>query len=263
MKLRVYLSLVFVFSFLLNAFSVTLIIEGIYQNKNLYIQNGFSDDGVGFCTYEVMINGKVSTDEVTSKTFEIDFSALPIEPGTNVIVEIKHKSGCTPKVLNPEVLKPESSFEIVHMSVQKNGVLQWTSKNEVNELPFIIEQFRWNKWIKVGEMMGKGKTEVNNYQFQSVLHSGINKFRVKQLGFSGIERKSENASLVSDMKTPTHKIDGKKADIHFSTETLFEVYDAYGNIVKYGFGNNLSIANLDAGNYFLCYDNIVTDFTKK
>jgi len=41
-----------------------LIVEGKYQQKNLYIQNGFSSNGVGFCAYEVKVNGQVTTDEV-------------------------------------------------------------------------------------------------------------------------------------------------------------------------------------------------------
>ena len=57
-----------------------LIVEGKYQQKNLYIQNGFSSNGVGFCAYEVKVNGQVTADEVNSSAFEIDFA--PFKSGS-------------------------------------------------------------------------------------------------------------------------------------------------------------------------------------
>src|SRR3954463_10672988 len=106
-----------------NSTAGVLILEGKYQDKNLYVQNGYAGNGVGFCTYEVTINGKTSTDEVNSSAFEIDFAAFQIKPGTPVIVEIKHKDDCSPKVLNPEALKPRATFEVVNINIDKNGLL--------------------------------------------------------------------------------------------------------------------------------------------
>ena len=34
----------------------TVILEGNYQGKNLFVQNPFAGSGVGFCTFEVTIN---------------------------------------------------------------------------------------------------------------------------------------------------------------------------------------------------------------
>jgi len=244
------------------AFSGTIIIEGTYQNKNLYIQNSQDEDVVGFCAYEVVINGQISTDEVGSKTFEIDFTSLPIEPGSHVLVEIKHKNGCAPKVLNPDALRAEPTFEVVDIKIDKKGLLGWTTINEKESIPFIIEQFRWNKWIKVGEVNGKGKKGVNSYLFQTVPNSGENKFRVKQVGFEGDDKRSQPVTFNNDVRHIEHKINKKKMEIQFSGETLFEVYDMYGNIKKYGYGEKMNIANLPKGAYFLCYDNVVTDFNK-
>lgn len=264
------LRLFFPFLLLVTSFSEvlsgTLVIEGKYQNKNLYIQNSYSESGVGFCTYEVTINGQVSTDEMDSKTIEIDFASLPIAVGSKVVVEIKHKNDCTPKILNPEVLKPKSTFEMVDIKINKKGLLSWTTINEQEKLPFVIEQFRWNKWIKVGEIIGNGNngngTATNEYRFQTVAHSGENKFRIKQTGFSGSEKKSPNVSFTSKVEPPSVKTDEATSDIQFSSETLFEIYDLYGNVVKYGFSNSLNTANLPKGSYFLCYDNIVTEYIK-
>jgi hypothetical protein len=260
--LRTLFSILFVFISLSVVYSGTIVIEGKYQNKNLYIQNSYAENGVGFCAYEVVINGQVSTDEINSKTFEIDFSALPIEQGTHVVVEIKHKNDCAPKVLNPEALKSEPTFEVVDIKLDKKGLLIWSTINEAESLPYLVEQFRWNKWVKVGEVKGLAKKGTNNYMFQSVLHSGENKFRVKQVGFGGIDKKSQPVTLKSDVKRLDYKMDSEKSVVTFSDQTLFEVYDLYGNVIKYGYGGLVNISNLPKGSYFLCYDNVVADFTK-
>lgn len=246
-----------------SSFAGVIVVEGKYQDKNLYVQNGYAGNGVGFCTYEVTINGRTTTDEVNSSAFEIDFSAYQIQPGTPVIVEIKHKDDCSPKVLNPEALKPKATFEVTNISIDKSGLLSWSTKNEMGSLPYVVEQFRWNKWIPVGEVQGGGKMDNNSYTFQTTPHSGENKFRVKQVGFGDVAKTSDNVEFKSTVPEPSYEMTRDKSDIKFSGETLYEVYDSYGNVVKRGYGNDLNIQSLSKGSYYLCYDNIMSDFSKK
>lgn len=262
MKKAVLLSVV-VCASLSNAIAGVLVIEGKYQDKNLYVQNGYAGNGVGFCTYEVTVNGQTSTDEVNSSAFEIDFTAFQIKPGTPVVVEIKHKDDCTPKILNPEALKAKATFEIITINIDKKGILNWTTKNEMGALPYVVEQFRWNKWIPVGEVQGTGNMDNNSYSFQTTAHSGENKFRVKQIGYGAVAKLSNNVTFVSTVAQPTYTMGKGANDIEFSNETMYEVYDAYGNIIKRGFGKDLNIANLTKGSYYLCYDNSMADFFKK
>ena len=260
-KLLIFASLLLIS--LSNALAGIIVVEGKYQDKNLYVQNGYAGNGVGFCTYEVTINGVTSTDEVNSSAFEIDFAAFQIKPGTPVIVEIKHKDDCVPKVLNPEALKPRATFEVVNINIDKSGLLNWTTKNEMGSLPYVVEQFRWNKWIPVGEVKGGGSMDKNNYSFQTTAHSGENKFRVKQVGYGDKPKMSDNVTFVSSVGQPTYTMEKNANFIDFSDQTMYEVFDAYGNVIKRGYGNKLDIANLTKGSYYLCYDNIMTDFKKK
>lgn len=246
-----------------SAFAGIIILEGKFQDKNLFIQNGYAGNGVGFCTYEVTINGQTSTDEVNSSAFEIDFTALQIKPGTPVIVEIKHKDDCRPKVLNPEALKPRATFEVINITISKDGLINWSTKNEMGSLPFVVEQYRWNKWIPVGEVQGGGKMDLNKYSFQTIAHSGENKFRIKQVGYGDVSKVSTSVTYVSTIGQPTFTLSKNSDDIQFSSETMYEVFDSYGNIIKRGYGNDLKINNLEKGSYYLCYDNIMTDFKKK
>ena len=126
----------------LSASAGTLVLEGNYQGKNLFIQNPFSEAGVGFCVYEVTVNDQIATDEINSSAFEVDMSNFGLKLGDKVSVKIKHKDGCTPLVLNPEVLKPKSTFDIVKQQVAADGTYSWVTSNETGELPFLVEQKR-------------------------------------------------------------------------------------------------------------------------
>jgi hypothetical protein len=240
-----------------------IVLEGKYQDKNIYVQNSVSSLGVGYCVTEVRVNGSITTDEINSTAFEIDLSALGIKFGDNVVIEIKHKDGCAPKVLNPEALKPKPTFDTKNIMVDQTGILKWTTQNEQGPLPFIVEQFRWNKWIPVGEVGGKGTSDENSYQFQVTLHSGENKFRVKQVGVTSQPRYSTATSITSGLPKVDYSVSKNNNIISFTGETLYEVYDYYGTIVKKGFGKQVDMSNLGKGGYYLCYDNVVTEFKKK
>ena len=122
------ISATFLFVFFTNSKAATLVVEGKYQNKNVYVQNAFSSNGVGFCAQEIKVNGKITSDETNSSAFEIDLASLQLKYGENVTIEILHKDGCTPKVLNMEDLKPKPTFEIVTMNVSPSGLLKWYGK---------------------------------------------------------------------------------------------------------------------------------------
>jgi len=245
-----------------NINSATLVVEGKYQNKNVYIQNAFSNNGVGFCAQEIKVNGKLTTDETNSSAFEIDLASLQLKYGENVTIEILHKDGCTPKVLNMEDLKPKPSFEVLTMNVTPNGLLKWSTKNEAGALPYVIEQFKWNKWIPIGEVQGIGTPENHDYNFQVTMHSGENKYRVKQKGLSSIAKYSQDIIVKSAVDKPSFAIPKSNNGIDFSAETSFEIFDAYGVVVKKGFGKQVKIDNLGKGQYYLCYDNTMTEFRK-
>ena len=245
-----------------------IILEGNYQGKNLYVQNPFGSGGVGFCVTEVLVNGNITTDETNSSAFEIDFKSHKLAIGEKVEIKIKHKDDCKPKVLNPEVLKPKSTFEVIEMSVDKDLTFKWNTKGETGKLTYTIEQFRWNKWVKVGELDGVGTAVTNNYEFKVSPHSGKNQFRVKQTDYSGQPRLSKPVDFNSTSCDVSFSPQKVSKEINFDcggkpNETMFEIYDQYGNIVKRGFGNKIDCTNLPKGGYFLNYDNKMGEFVKK
>lgn len=266
----IYLSLILSITLINKGFSQggVIILEGNYQGKSLYVQNPFGAGGVGFCVTEVLINGNITTDEINSSAFEIDFKPHKLNIGDKVEIKIKHKEDCKPKVLNPEVLKPKSTFEVISMTIEKDGTVKWSTKSETGKLAFAVEQFRWNKWVKVGEVEGVGTPGTNNYTFKITPHSGKNQIRVRQTDYSGQPRLSKPVDFMSDAPDVTFAPVKVSKDITFvasdkPVETLYEIYDQYGNVVKRGFGSTVDASNLAKGGYFLNYDNKMGEFIKK
>lgn len=232
-----------------------LVLEGHYQGKNLFVQNPFSEAGVGFCVYEVTVNELIATDEINSSAFEIDLGNYNLKLGTPVTVKIKHKDGCGPTVLNPEVLRPKSTFDIVSQGVGGDGTYKWVATNETGELMYIVEQKRWNKWVKCGEVMGMGTPGEHVYEFKVTAHSGENTFRVKQVDSTRRPRYSEavkhtDISILPVTFSPTKP----SKEILFSRSTLYEIYDQYGNIVKRGYADKVDVSTMKKDLYYLNYD---------
>lgn len=241
-------------------------ISGIYQGENLYVMNPFAPSGVGFCIYEVLVNGEISTDEISSSAFEIDLSIHGFTLGESIEIIIKHHDGCTPKILNPEVLKPKSTFTIESIQVNKSGKLTWISSGEVGSLPFYVEQFKWNKWVNITTVNGVGTPGVHNYSSNIQFVSGLNKFRVKQIDYTKKPRYSQVITYKNLAAPVTFKPgNGMKTskEIKFSAATNYEIYDYYGQLKKKGNGTVVDVSSYKAGTYFINYDNKTETFEKK
>lgn len=246
------------------ASSEEITITGIYQGENLFVMNPFAATGVGFCVYEVTVNGQITTDEINSSAFEIDLSVFQLQIGDKVTIVLKHKEGCVPKILNREVLQSKSTFKVIEIAFdRKTNALRWTSSGEKGSLPFQVEQFKWKKWVNVGTVDGKGTNGPNEYSVKVNTHSGMNKFRVKQIDFSQKPRYSQEATYRSLDPEITFSPEKPKNEINFSAITDYEVYDYYGRLVTKGRGNKVDISKYKKGDYFINWDNSMGQFSKK
>jgi hypothetical protein len=249
------------------SFGAALSIEGSYQGKNLYVQNPMSDDGFGYCVTKVTVNGDVLPGAIGSSAFEINFSFFNLTIGDPLFIVIEHNDGCIPTILNPEVLLPKSTFETESIVVDNNGNLIWKTTKEDGKLTYHIEQFKWNKWVVVGEVQGKGTSNLNAYEFSVSPHFGLNTLRVSQTDHSGSKRVSPEVKFTSSAKKITKSPVKVKDYIYFyvdgnEAETQYEIFDAYGNLVKQGLDSKIDCSNLLSGAYYINFDNVNEKFIK-
>jgi hypothetical protein len=241
-----------------------IVLEGNYQLRNIYVSNKILPSGVGYCITNVLVNGEVSTDEINSEAFEIDLSLFNFSIGDPVSVEIHFRDNCQPDIINPLALKPQATFKTDEI-VLKDNVVMWEASNETGSLPFRVQQFKWNKWVTVGEVEGKGTTGPNKYKYKINPVTGNNRFRVIQK--SGDGRTKVSPEVVYDLNEMpvTFEYTKKQDEVIFSRETSYEVYDGYGRIIKRGYDISIDVADLEKGKnniYYINYDNTFTEFKK-
>ena len=78
-----------------------------------------------------------------------------------------------------------------------------------------------------------------------------------------LPRFSQTVAYNSMQPSLTYTSSKDTRTILFSGDTMFEVFDMYGAVVKKGFGAEMDISNLRKGTYWLCYDNTSAEFQKK
>lgn len=239
--------------------SANLSVEGHYQGKNLIVQSPQAEDGFGYCISRITVNGQLSSAGYQTSAFQIDLTEFNINIGDPVLVLVEHEEGCKPKLINPEVLLPKSTFILNSISCTPSGNLSWSTTGESGKLAYQIEQYKWNKWIVIGEVSGNGTSALNEYTFLVSPHSGENKVRVTQTDNTGKKRVSKEVAFnCSDCPEPKMK-KGDDAIVFENNgkpvKTKYEVFDTYGNLVKKGMNSMIDCGNLKKGIYHVNYDN--------
>lgn len=247
----------FVISFTLNAGVINL--DGTYQGENVYVQNPYNSGKNAFCIQEVTINDNPFT-EFNSSAFEIPLDDY--NKGQYLNIKIKHNDDCRPRILNAEVIRSKSTFEIISLKADENS-LKWTTNNESNQEPLIVEQFRNNKWVVIGKVIGKGPEGYNNYNFEVNHFSGANKYRIKQKDLGNKYRYSDILTHKSKKQPIDWFPKRVENEINLTAKTQFEIFDGAGNKLRSGFGNKIDVTDLPVGSYYLNIDNKTLKFTKK
>lgn len=88
--------------------TTSLLVEGTYQNKNLYVQNPFvfcTDSISRFCAVSMTINDTIhlANEEFSATAFEIPLTDYHFKLNDLVRIVMVHYVSGGPKVLNPEV----------------------------------------------------------------------------------------------------------------------------------------------------------------
>jgi hypothetical protein len=235
-------------------------LKGIYNSKNLYVQNPKISDNK-FCIVSLEVNKIIFNDSLDAAAIEIHLDRLKLKNGDSVDISIYHHSGCKPKVI-PAHSDPRPVSHIADISLGADSVLKWMTVREEYKLPFIIEQFKWNKWVKVSEVDGRGSSDTNFYSMKIVPHTGENKLRVKQ---------QVNANASQSSKTVTWKFDVQpvelvgayfSTEIEFSAPTGYELFNQKGDFLKRGYGKKIETSKLPKGLYYINYDNTMGEMLK-
>lgn len=232
-------------------------IAGVYQGKNVYVQNPFASNMTDYCTREVFVNDKLIMSDVKSSAYEIDLSHLRVnEP---IVLRISHRSDCQPKVLNPQVLKVKTNFSFSGVNITKEKI-SWSSQNELPKGRYFVERFEYNVWKVVAEKYSEGSSR---YEIDVHHHTGDNKYRVKYFDEKGIIVYSNVIDYLNEEAPVTFYPQRVTDRLYLTRQADYEILDQYGNVLSTGFKNEINLKEAQSGLYYLNVDNKTHKFYKK
>ena len=252
--------LLFILFIPLQIFAEEYIVTGEYQGKNVYVQNPLSDDQINFCTEYVYLNDEIVVKYPKTSAFEIKMEDLHI--GDPLVIKIVHKSGCTPKIINPQVIRSKSKFQFLSTNANENEIT-WMTIGEYQGGIFHIEKYVNNEWITSSTVYGKGNFETNQYSTSPNYYAGENKLRIKYETENGnifYSKVFDHYSTIEPISFYPIRVTDK---LFLSRRTEYQVMDPSGRLVAKGNSDVINCSNLKSGLYYLAIENRQEKFFKK
>jgi hypothetical protein len=237
-----------------------LTLSGYYQGRNLFVQNPYDAGKKEFCTVDVYVNDQKVMSDIKASAYEIDLSPLKIDEA--VKVRITHKDDCTPKILNPQVLRAGAAFQFVTFDVTRDAI-SWTTTGEQPNSMYFVEQFVNNNWLVAKTVYAQGTGKSGVYSVSPTHNSGMNRYRIKSQDKEGKIFYTREVSFNSTQETVTFYPKSVTDKITLSREVPYEVLNASGKVIKKGNGKEIKLKEIKTGVYYLNIDNRTEKFFKK
>ncbi|EMR02952.1 T9SS type A sorting domain-containing protein [Cesiribacter andamanensis] len=235
-----------------------LVLTGVYNGRNLYVQNPLSGNLKDYCTREVWVNGELIFQNPRSSAYTINLSHLSTK--APVEIKIRYSEGCMPKVINPQVVRELASFKYLAVHADSAHV-SWTTNNQQKGGKFFLEHWINEQWTPIATLSAEeGQAR---YQARVNHYSGLNRYRIKFLQDDGEMYYSNvidhSAQIAPVTFSPTRVSD----KIFLSRDTDYEITDTGGKPLLKGSGNEIFVGNLASGVYYLKINNRTEKFFKK
>lgn len=230
----------------------TLELTGKYDGRDLYFQNPETEDEGLFTTISFRINDQYyPEDSLNQPAYRIIPSLLGIREGEMMHIEIVHHAVIRPRLLSP--LKPLANrLSVENIELDSTGMVCWEVLGTEDVMCFQVQRYYWNKWINEGTVCTVYGDMT--YCHDVYPHHGENLIRIVSVD-EAIIYTSETLRFYSDNPKITSTYDKRTKLVQFSEFTLFELYDATGNLLMSDFQKQIDLSDFPKGSYYLNYGN--------
>lgn len=173
--MKLYTGTILLLFLTLRAQAAILVISGIYQGKNLLVQNPSLGEENKFATHEVYVNDTKVACDLTQSVYEIDLSAFNVN--SQLTIKITHHDQGHPHPLNPQVIKPAGLFHFTSFQICKEKI-RWSTKGETQKGKYLLEYYQNGKWLLLKELHANGSLIHNTYETSGVKKGSV-KYRVR------------------------------------------------------------------------------------
>lgn len=254
--------ILFVFVITNSLLAGELVLKGQYSGKNIFVRNPYDNATKAFCINKIYVNDRLIFDSPMLTAFQVDLSYLKL--GDLVVLRIEYKDDCEPFVLNPQVLSFTNGFQFITAQSDNNSI-HWSSKGELPDGRFDIEQLNKKKkeWKVVNTVTAKGELNNNQYSIAPHHYPGDNHYRIKYIDREEKEFYSVEFAFTSTDKPITFAPETVTSKITLSKTTDYVITDMNGNEILRGKGKEIFVQDLKAGLYYLNIENRAERFVKK
>jgi hypothetical protein len=237
-----------------------IILHGRYNGKNLYVQNPSIAERE-YCIKEIIVNDQRIAHVPASTAFDIKMNHISLN--TPVVVKIIHHDDCSPKVMNPGVIRETEGFKFEQLNFS-NRQLHWVSKGESGYAKFFVLKFVHDNWTTEAVIPAKVSQDGRNeYHHEVFCNSGKNRYKIKYFDLSGNPIFSEEITFTTDYEKVLFYPLRVQDFLRFSKEVKYEIIDQGGVTRLKGMGSEVNCKKLPTGTYMLRYDNEIASFFKK
>ncbi|MCB9225169.1 MAG: hypothetical protein R2780_01065 [Crocinitomicaceae bacterium] len=233
--------------------------EGFFRGDNMNVQCRESlTKPYAYCTCfdSIAVNGVV-IDDLLYDGYQLDIAN---KTNLEIFQPIKvtfYYTDCDFRVTNSPDFLPKEILPVIDFKANQN-ILEWSTQQNYPSLHLWvqIEQFKWDRWVKIGENFNIEEAVHYNMDISDFLFNGENKFRavVCSIDRDRIESKNEITIQHSSKKIKC-KVNKKKMYIKFSAKTHYELYNSGWLIAKRGFGDHIDIQGLRPDEYVIKFAN--------
>jgi len=236
------------------------VLSGSYQGKDVFVRNPYVKNLGRFCTQQVFVNDRKVFDQPKVSAYKIDLSYLEIND--LVVIRITHSEGCQPSIVNPHVLKSNSSFKFITTETDNNSI-SWKTKGEEIRGSYIIEQKTDEAdWGPIDTVTAKAELDINRYIIAAPHQKGVNHYRIKYVDSSGLENYSLEM-LYTKKEQITFYPSIATTSLTLSDTAKYIITDFTGREVKKGKGLEILVNELKPGEYYITIQNRKQRFIKK
>lgn len=224
---------------------------GVYQGQGLFLQNKYDPKSDSFCIQSVRINHVPVKQNFRVSAVNLSFEGMTLQ--SPVIIEVVHRSGCTPIILNPDAIAYYHSFSFKELVVV-DSVVTWKTIGEQPGAGFLVEKYQLGIWMETDTLEAQGDFGKSSYTYFPDIDEGANKFRLKYFQPDGKYLYSEEIDFHYYPEPVTFTPFAAEKELTLSRYASFEVYDAGGDLVLTGDGSVVDITSLPRGDYVIYFN---------
>jgi hypothetical protein len=237
-----------------------ILLTGVYQGKDLYINNPHSGRDNQFCIRNIYLNEEIVITAPESSVCRIILSHLKI--GEPVNIRIEYRNDCLPVFVNPQVVRTKDPLSFGEIKIDNSGI-EWKMPAINGRTLFFIEKRAASQWIILNSLEALPMAGNTGYRIPLTHDDGMNQYRIKAVSdqgkafFSPIVRYESNDENISFYPK---RVSGK---ITLMEENDFQILDVKGNTLLRGRDREISVEGLNPGIYYLVIGDRVEKFLKK